>query len=210
MSNNQAYITLMGRSGWAVINSFYASVIETDYRPEEVILLYEAQYTDGIKPVVEGLEIVQGTYSTPNVEQVEVPTSDAHAAGQVALDLVRKLKEKGSEVALDITGGRKALVAGSLLALKDQGLDHVYYLAIETVEGVAKPYLMIPERIQKLIDLVTNEVQSATVEFKSESKRRADQSEGATDWCRPSRTEPSGWESHDAHRLDGLRREARC
>ena len=134
MSNSQAYITLMGRSGWAVVNSFYASVIETDYRPEEVILLYEAQYTDGIKPVVDALEIVQGTYSTPNVVQVEVPTSDAHAAGQVALDLVRGLKEKGSEVALDITGGRKALVAGSLLALKDQGLDHVYYLEIETVE----------------------------------------------------------------------------
>ncbi len=170
MSNSQAYITLMGRSGWAVVNSFHASVIETDYRPEEVILLYEAQYTDGIKPVVEGLEIVQGTYSTPNVVQVEVPTSDAHAAGQVALDLVRQLKTKGSKVALDITGGRKALVAGSLLALKDQGLDHVYYLAIETVEGVAKPYLMIPKRIQKLIDLVTNEVQSATVEFESESK----------------------------------------
>ena len=170
MSNKQVYITLMGRSGWAVVNSFHASVIETDCRPEEVILLYEAQYTDGIKPVVEGLEIVQGTYSAPNVVQIEVPTSDAHAAGQVALDLVQKLKKKGSEVALDITGGRKALVAGSLLALKDQGLDHVYYLAIETVEGVAKPYLMIPERIQKLIDLVTNEVQSATVELKSESK----------------------------------------
>ncbi len=61
-------------------------------------------------------------------------------------------------------------MVGSLLALKDQGLDHVYYHAIETVEGVAKPYLMIPERIQKLIDLVTNEVQSATVEFESESK----------------------------------------
>ncbi len=30
-------------------------MIETNYRPEEVILLYEAQYTDGIKPVVEGL-----------------------------------------------------------------------------------------------------------------------------------------------------------
>jgi hypothetical protein len=160
----------MGRSGWAVVNSFHASVIETDYRPEDVILLYEAQYTNKIKPVVEGLEIIQGTYSTPNVVQVEVPTSDAHAAGQVALDLVRKLRGTGSEIALDITGGRKALVAGSLLALKDQGLDHVYYLAIETVEEVAKPYLMIPKRIQKLIDLVTNEVQNATVEFKSESK----------------------------------------
>ncbi len=30
-------------------------MIETDYRPDEVILLYETQYIEGIKPVVEGL-----------------------------------------------------------------------------------------------------------------------------------------------------------
>ena len=30
-------------------------MFETDYRPEEVILLYEAQYTDGIKPLEEDL-----------------------------------------------------------------------------------------------------------------------------------------------------------
>ena len=157
---SQAYITLMGRSGWAVLNSFHATIIETEYRPGQVHLIYESEYSKEIEPVVRGLEIIQSSYITLNVKTLEVPNWNAQATGQAILELVQDLKKREFDIALDITGGRKAIVTGSLLALKDESLKHVFYLAIDTTEGVAKPYLMIPKRIQNLLDITTNTFQN--------------------------------------------------
>jgi hypothetical protein len=157
---NQAYITLMGRSGWAVVNSFYASIIETDYRPDQVHLIYESEYANDIDPVMRGLEIIQSSYATPNVKALKVPNWDAHATGHTIRELVQDLQKEKSEMALDITGGRKALVTGALLTLKGESMKHIFYLAIDTTEGVAKPYLMIAKRVQKLMDIITNAFQN--------------------------------------------------
>jgi len=169
MSNNQAYITLMGRSGWAVVNSFYASVIETDYRPEKIHVIYESQSSEEVEPVIQGLKIIQSSYTSPDIQRWGVKDWDSLAAGETTLELVQNLKEEGYQVALDITGGRKSLVAGSLVALMLRDLipDHIFYLAIEITQGVAKPYFMIPKRIQSLYDIRTNEVQTEKPKFKS-------------------------------------------
>jgi len=170
MSEKQSYITLMGRSGWAVVNSFHASVIETDYRPEKIHVIYEFQSSEEVKPVIQGLEIIQSSYTSPDVQHWEVPDWDAHAARKTTLELVRKLKGEGYQVALDITGGRKSLVAGSLLDLREGDLDHLFYLAIEITRGVAKPYLMIPKRIQSLYDIMKKKgVQTEKPQFKSQA-----------------------------------------
>ena len=168
MSNKQAYITLMGRSGWAVVNSFYASIIETEFRPDQVHLIYESEYANHIKPVIRGLEIIQSTYAKkPCVQRVPVPDWDMHSTRDVVSKIANELmtESMGSEykVALDITGGRKALVIGALLGLQKTPPERIYYLGIETTEDAAKPYLMIPKRIQTLRDLVKNEVQNEKI-----------------------------------------------
>ena len=167
--SKQAYITLMGRSGWAVVNSFHAAAIETDYRPQEVHLIYEKQFAAQVPPVTQALEIIQSSYGTPNVQAVEVPDWNARSAGAAVVDLVQKLRENGFEIALDITGGRKAPVSGSLLALRNENLRHLFYLGIEKTEGAAKPYLMIPRRIHMLFDITTGEVQSEKMAFDTQS-----------------------------------------
>ncbi len=161
------YITLMGRSGWAVVNSFHASIIETDYRPDEIFVIYENTYKESVKPVMKGLELIQETYREHNVQGKTVPDWDTIAAGNAALDIVNAAKDDGARVALDITGGRKALVAGSLLALKNSKIDHVYYLAIDNLEGAARPYPVIPKRHQRLFDIITNQVQRRDYSFSS-------------------------------------------
>lgn len=155
----------MGRSGWAVVNSFHASIIETDFRPNEIIVIFEEAYGDAVKPVIQGLEIIQETYGEKNVQGIEVPNWDTIAAGNVVRTTVDKAKEAGARIALDITGGRKALVTGALLALKSSKPEHVFYLAIERLDGVAKPYPLIPKRIQQLFDFITNEEQVGECTF---------------------------------------------
>ena len=59
-------------------------------------------------------------------------------------------------MAIDITSGRKVIVAGALIAVSLAGLDlrHIYYLAMKTTDNVAKPYMMIPHQIQKIRDIM--------------------------------------------------------
>jgi hypothetical protein len=163
-----AYVTLMGRSGWAVVNSFHAAIIETSFRPDTIHIIYETRYAKEVVQVVSGLEIIQSTYTAPNVITIEVPNWDALATRKTAMALVSKLNEDGFQIALDVTGGRKALITGALLGLKNTEPNHVFYLAIDTTEGVAKPYLMIPKRIQRLFDLKTGEIQAETATYDSE------------------------------------------
>lgn len=166
---NQAYITLMGRSGWAVINSFYSLILETDFRPCSIMMLYESEHANNLAPVVEGLKIIQETYTKPNITTFSVSTSDWDAVGETARPIVEGIKEQEGQVALDITGGRKVLVAGTLLGLLESGLDYVYYLDIETTEGVAKPYPMIPYRMQQLKELKVSVVHTESIELKPET-----------------------------------------
>ncbi len=146
----------MGRSGWGVVNSYHAVMLETDFRPDRIILLYEAQYESDINPVVEGMKTIQEEYGERNIEKVRVPNFDMRATRDEIERIIQSLKDSGSEVALNITGGRKALVAGSLLGFSGKFLKHIYYLTIESTEDAAKPYLMIPKRIQLLRDLAQN------------------------------------------------------
>jgi len=163
------YIALMGRSGWAVVNAFHSLIIETDERPESIKLLYESQYADEIDPIVEGLEIIQETYTDADVEGIETADWDAKQAGQRARELAEEMKDNGQRVILDITSGRKALVVGTILALRKLNINYVHYLAIETTEGVAKPYPMIPREIQQPVNLVTNEKPTKEIDLKPDS-----------------------------------------
>jgi len=72
----------------------------------------------------------------------------------IAATIAETLKQNGYKVAIDITPGRKALVAGALIPISKIGVDHVFYLAIKTLDNVSKPYKMIPLQIQELRDFV--------------------------------------------------------
>ncbi|MHA1972661.1 MAG: hypothetical protein ACTSW1_06705 [Candidatus Hodarchaeales archaeon] len=74
--------------------------------------------------------------------------------------LVQSLKQE-HEVALDITSGRKAVVAGALLSTTDCKPDHIYYLEIDTLDDVAKPYSLISRHHHRLHD------------FRAETRRAA-------------------------------------
>jgi hypothetical protein len=88
-----------------------------------------------------------------DVEQI--PTGDFIEAGRKISARIRKVKQEGSKVAIDITPGRKALVAGALIPLASIAVDHVFYLQITSTDDAAKPYMMIPLSSQKLRDFRT-------------------------------------------------------
>jgi len=153
--HKKAYITILGRSTWALINTYYAVLTEKSYYPDIVYIFAEDIYADQLDKAVKGIEILSEEFGfKPEVRQEIVREADFVEAGLKITSLIKDLKQDGYKVAIDITPGRKALVAGALIPISRIGVDHVFYLAIKTLDNASKPYRMIPLSIQELRDFV--------------------------------------------------------
>lgn len=149
----KALLTLLGRSTWALINTFYALLAEKEYFPDQIVIITEEPYKEQLLKVREGFEVLSSEYGfTPDIREILLPSSAFFEAGKKISVLVKELKADDYEIAIDITGGRKALVAGTLLSIANQGVNHVFYLAIDSLDDASKPYMMIPLSIQHLRD----------------------------------------------------------
>jgi hypothetical protein len=153
MMSEQIYITILGRSSWALLNCYYAVLRETTFRPTEILVITEELFSTQIGPVRKGLSILSEAYRiSPQIGEMILGEADFLAACTQIPEAIQQRKREGKAVAVDITSGRKALIAGALMAVPRESLDHVFYLALTTIEGVAKPYLMIPLQMQRLKD----------------------------------------------------------
>ena len=147
-----AYVALHGRSTWATLNTYYAVLLETGYRPNVVWLVTESRYEDQLDILDEGFDIISiGFDLRPRIKSLTLPTGQIAESGIQVRRLIDSLE--GTETALDITSARKAVVSGALLATADNKPDHIYYLEIDDLEDKGKPYVMIPLQQQSLHDL---------------------------------------------------------
>ena len=153
MPSDAVYVTLLGRSGWAVLNTYYAVLHESRFTPAEIHIITESVEEPLLGPVIDGLTRITDAFGgAAQIASAVIPDADFIEAGRQISELIRSCKERGSRVAIDITSGRKALVVGALVPLRETGVDHIFYLDITTTEGNALPYMMIPLPIQRLRD----------------------------------------------------------
>ena len=146
------YISLLGRSVWASLNTYYAVLDETEFQPEIIWIVTESLYEECLPSLLDGYEVISTSFNIkPNIKTVILPEGNISEAGIEVRGLVDSYT-KEDIVALDITSARKALVAGSLLATADNKPAHIFYLKIDSLDNSAKPYLMIPHQIQTLHD----------------------------------------------------------
>ena len=153
LNSDSIYITMTGRSVWALLNAYYAVLRETQFRPTQIIIVSEAEHAGQILVVKNGLKILSDGYGiTPKVDLEQIQTGDFIEAGRKISARIKAGKERGSKIAIDITPGRKALVAGALIPIASLSVDHVFYLQITSTDDAAKPYMQIPLASQQLKD----------------------------------------------------------
>ena len=151
----KSYITFLGRSIWAVLNSYQAVLKEKGYYPELIHLIVEDIFLEKIGKTKEGLIIISEGFSiTPKIEIMEVQDAHFFESGSRIHNLIVKLKKDGHEIAIDLTPGRKAMIAATLIPLSKIDVDHVFYLALSELKDASKPYEMIPKQIQSLKDFI--------------------------------------------------------
>ncbi len=154
-----AYITLLGRSTWALVNAYHAVLREKGLRPERVAIVTEEPYAGEASTAATAVRIISKGYGfSPEVGIEILPEADFLRAGQTIRTLAGDFIRQGFSVAIDITSGRKVTVAGALIAVSLAGLDirHIYYLAMKSTDDVAKPYMLIPHQVQSIRDIMEN------------------------------------------------------
>lgn len=156
----KVYITLHGRSTWALMNSLHAS-LEEGYQPDLIHVFSEKSFGGNIEKVREGLEILgEGYEVSPEIQTHMIDDADFIEAAKKIRTVLKKYLENESDVIIDITPGRKALVTAAILSMEDlrskSGLsvDGVSYLEIDSLENSSRPYFMIPFEIQHPKDLM--------------------------------------------------------
>lgn len=124
----------------------------TSNRPEIVWICTESIYEAKLGPIVEGVKIISTGYDfTPQIRTLVLPEGDILEAGVEISGLVKTLSQDYS-ITLDITSARKALVAGTLLSTTENQPESTYYLKLDTLDDISKPYPMISKQHQELVD----------------------------------------------------------
>ncbi len=155
MGSEKAYITVLGRYVWALVNCYHAVLREKEYYPDKVFIVAEDRSKSEVDKGKKAFGILNEQYDiSPEMETIIVENVDFFSAGKRISKTIKELKEDKTKIALDITPGRKPMITAALVPAIKEGLEHIYYLEISDLDDVAKPYLEIPLGKQKLWDLL--------------------------------------------------------
>ena len=152
---SRIYITSTGLYDWPVVNGLWASIVHRNYIPDKLYLLSilggnkrEARLSRWLKAVLRGYGSSAQVEVTPLSVYGFTPTIEA------IREIVERERGNKSDIAVDITPARKAIVAGILISGCSIAFDHVFYLYIENLRYANHPYLMIPLCMQKHQDFM--------------------------------------------------------
>nr|MDO8117002.1 hypothetical protein [Candidatus Sigynarchaeota archaeon] len=168
------YLTVLGRSIWAVINAFYAVVKNENIKPDIIFIVTETIYENKLAKTIEGISVILEHFGLrARIETSVVQEGSYIASGKQISTLLKDVASKGHAIDVDITPGRKALVSGLLMAISGSKIkvDHLFYLDIATIVNVNFPYDMIPRSMQTLRDFM----HEFNTEFKETSKHAGEE-----------------------------------
>ncbi|WP_297470523.1 hypothetical protein [Thermococcus sp.] len=148
-----AYVTLLGRSPWAVVNTYYKILREGKGRKEikRIYIFTERRYRSLLPKVVRALrEISEAYHINPLIETVVIWDYGFFEADKKFKELFSKLESEGFRIGLDITSGRKALVAAAIVQIKDFPVEFIVYMGLLDMDFPDRPYMMIPTHMQPI------------------------------------------------------------
>lgn len=149
------YITMTGLSDWAIFNSLWAAVRLRNYVPDKVYIFTIQKRMKQAELAKRRFNILLKEYGKkPEIEIVEVAEADFVGSGKRINEVVKREKSKGNTVAIEVTPGRKAMVAGALVSGLESKADCVFYLYLENFDYADNLFLRIPLTVQHSHDFM--------------------------------------------------------
>lgn len=147
-------ITMLGRSIRGLVNSFWASMREFDYVPDRIHIITSMTNSEDISKAAVSLRVVLQAFGSQAEIFIEpVVGGDVGSVSTMVRELLERYRESGDRIAIDVTSGTKDLVLGSI-ANDLGGVDHIFYLRIDSLRNADRPYLLIPVERQRMIDVL--------------------------------------------------------
>ncbi|MFA4958020.1 MAG: hypothetical protein WC556_13715 [Candidatus Methanoperedens sp.] len=138
---------------FSTINPLWAACVLDGFIPEKVILITGKNLERKTGSIRTWLtSIIQGYGKEPVFEECMVDEDDINSYSTSFIDLIEK--EKGNEIALDITPGRKFMSAIMMSGGIKMKISRVYYLHLKDYSFVDRPFVIIPLACQKLKNIV--------------------------------------------------------
>jgi len=151
----KTWITIVGSSPFAVINTAWAACRVEDYVPERVVLITNSQLKPGdVSTVRHWLGVMLKEYGIESPEFVEISVEESDFSGIMGafVKAIGEASQKG-EVAIDMTPGRKYMSAIAMYSGILNDVDHIYYLHLLDNSYQNSPYSLIPLCKNRLSDI---------------------------------------------------------
>lgn len=155
-----SWITVIGSSPFAVINTIWAACKIDGYVPDKVLFIVNEQLGPGpVNTAKRWVREILKEYGVkePIFEEIDVPETDFSDLKAAFEGNISEFKMDGS-VAVDMTPGRKYMSAIAMHTGLEIGADHVYYLHLSDNRYQNKPFPLIPLHRQRLVDMVSEYV----------------------------------------------------
>jgi len=155
-----SWITIIGSSPFAVINTIWAACKIDGYVPDRVLFIVNEQVNpasiDTAKRWV--LEILKEYgVNEPVFEEIDIVETDFIDLKEAFKGNIFDFKADGP-VAVDMTPGRKYMSAITMHTGLAAECDHVYYLHLSDYRYQNKPFPLIPMHKQRLVDMVSENI----------------------------------------------------
>ncbi|UCG70819.1 MAG: hypothetical protein JSV09_07435 [Thermoplasmata archaeon] len=151
----KVYITMVGLSDWAIFNSLWAAIRIRDYVPDKIYIFSIKKRRKQADLARRRFEILLKEYKKKaKIEIVEVAEADFVASGKRINEVVKKEKSQKNTIAIEVTPGRKAMVAGALVPGIQGRADHVFYLYLENFDYADEMFMRIPLSVQHSHDFM--------------------------------------------------------
>ncbi len=151
----KVYITMTGLSDWAIFNSLWGAVRLRGYIPDKVYIFTIQKRRKQADLAKRRFTVLLSEYDRKaDIVIIEVPEADFISSGRRINEVVKSEKSKGNTVAIEVTPGRKAMVAGALVPGLQGRADHVFYLYLENFDYADDMFMRIPLIIQHSHDFI--------------------------------------------------------
>ncbi|WP_367182641.1 hypothetical protein [Thermococcus sp.] len=155
-----AYVALLGRSPWATVNTYYKVMKEGKGKRDirRVYVFTEERYRRSLPRVVRAVQTISEAYNLrPSIETVVIPDYGFFEADRRFKELFTKLGAEGYRIGLDITSGRKALVAAAIVQIREFPVSFIVYMGLLDMDFPDRPYMMIPTHMQPIKNFLGEE-----------------------------------------------------
>ena len=156
-AGDRVWISIVGKSVFAVVNPLWACCRE-GYVPDRIYLMTDTTLLDNFERARNIISAVVAEHGkSAEIICRRFTETDFDGILSTLREIIRVEKERGSEVAVDMTPGRKfmsAIMMSSGFGAEGRRADRIYYLYLEDERRYGnRPWMRIPAPYQRLYEM---------------------------------------------------------